>query len=68
MIYPLALGFSAVLGALFPLRAWLWGLVILRAQIVVKEEAMADWLAANLPELTEEFLARDAGPSLEEQK
>lgn len=37
-------------------------------QILVQEEAMADWLATHLPELTEEFLVRDATPGVEAKK
>lgn len=34
-------------------------------EILVQEEAMADWLAAHLPEVTEEFMVRDATPGVE---
>ncbi|OOW71594.1 hypothetical protein Xant_19120 [Xanthomonas cissicola] len=37
-------------------------------EILVQEEAMADWLATHLPELTEEFLVRDATPGVEAKK
>ncbi|WP_343650903.1 DUF892 family protein [Stenotrophomonas sp.] len=37
-------------------------------QILVQEEAMADWLAAHLPEITEEFMVRDATPGVEAKK
>jgi ferritin-like metal-binding protein YciE len=36
--------------------------------ILVQEEAMADWLATHLPEVTEEFLVRDATPGVEAKK
>jgi len=37
-------------------------------EILVQEEAMADWLATHLPEVTEEFLVRDAAPGVEAKK
>lgn len=37
-------------------------------EILVQEEAMADWLAAHLPEVTEEFMVRDATPGVEAKK
>jgi len=37
-------------------------------EILAQEEAMADWLAAHLPEVTEEFLVRDATPGVEAKK
>jgi len=35
---------------------------------LVQEEAMADLLATHLPEVTEEFLVRDATPGVEARK
>lgn len=35
VVYPLALLTSAALGFVFPARAWLWGLVIMLAQVPV---------------------------------
>ncbi|AMV03138.1 ferritin-like domain-containing protein [Xanthomonas citri] len=37
-------------------------------QILPQEQAMADWLLAHLPELTEEFLVRDATPGVTAKK
>lgn len=37
-------------------------------EILLQEEAMADWLAAHLPEVTEEFMVRDATPGVEAKK
>jgi len=37
-------------------------------EILVQEEAMADWLGTHLPEVTEEFLVRDAAPGVEAKK
>ncbi|MFJ5299139.1 ferritin-like domain-containing protein [Pseudomonas sp. NPDC088368] len=37
-------------------------------QILPQEEAMAQWLLAHLPELTEAFLARSANPDTEAKK
>jgi len=35
IVYPLALGIAAVLGALFPKHAWLWGLLLMLLQVPV---------------------------------
>lgn len=35
ILYPLALLVSAALGAVFPVRAWLWGPVVMLAQLPV---------------------------------
>jgi hypothetical protein len=35
VVYPIALGIAAVLGACFPRRAWLWGLLLLALQVPV---------------------------------
>lgn len=35
VVYPLALGIASVLGACFPRRAWLWGLLLLALQVPV---------------------------------
>jgi ferritin-like metal-binding protein YciE len=37
-------------------------------EILPQEEAMARWILENLPELTEEFLARDATPHVEAKR
>lgn len=37
-------------------------------EILPQEEAMARWILENLPELTEEFLARDATPDVEAKR
>lgn len=37
-------------------------------EILPQEEAMAKWLLENLPELTEEFLVRDATPDVEAKR
>lgn len=37
-------------------------------QIFPQEKAMAQWLLAHLPELTEAFLARSANPDTEAKK
>jgi ferritin-like metal-binding protein YciE len=37
-------------------------------EILPQEEAMAKWILENLPELTEEFLARDATPDVEAKR
>ncbi|MBB3104501.1 ferritin-like domain-containing protein [Azomonas macrocytogenes] len=37
-------------------------------QILPQEEAMADWIKAHLPELTEAFLNRSASPDLEAKR
>lgn len=37
-------------------------------EILVQEEAMAEWLLENLPQLTEEFLVRDATPGVTAKK
>jgi ferritin-like metal-binding protein YciE len=37
-------------------------------QILPQEEAMAKWVLENLPELTEEFLVRDAAPDVEAKR
>jgi ferritin-like metal-binding protein YciE len=37
-------------------------------EILVQEEAMAAWLLENLPEVTEEFLVRDATPGVTAKK
>ncbi|WP_367346257.1 hypothetical protein [Stenotrophomonas bentonitica] len=34
-VYPIALGIAAVLGALFPRHAWLWGLLTMLLQVPV---------------------------------
>lgn len=31
----------------------------------MQDEAMAEWLAAHLPEITQEFMGRDATPGVE---
>ncbi len=36
-------------------------------EILVQEEAMADWLATHLPEVTEEFMVRDATLALKQR-
>ena len=35
VVYPIALGIAAVLGACFPRRAWLWGLLLMVLQVPV---------------------------------
>ncbi len=35
VVYPIALGIAAVLGACFPRRAWLWGLLFMMLQVPV---------------------------------
>ncbi|WP_146033406.1 hypothetical protein [Stenotrophomonas sp. VV52] len=35
VVYPIALGIAAVLGACFPRKAWLWGLLLLALQVPV---------------------------------
>jgi len=35
VVYPVALGIAAVLGACFPRRAWLWGLLMMVLQLPV---------------------------------
>lgn len=35
VVYPIALVIAAVLGALFPKRAWLWGLLLMALQVPV---------------------------------
>jgi len=35
VVYPIALGIAAVLGACFPRRAWLWGLLLMALQVPV---------------------------------
>lgn len=35
VVYPVALGIAAVLGALFPRHAWLWGLLMMLLQVPV---------------------------------
>ncbi|QWT20754.1 DUF892 family protein [Bacillus sp. NP157] len=37
-------------------------------EIVPQEQAMAEWLLAHLPELTDDFLARDATPHVEAKR
>jgi ferritin-like metal-binding protein YciE len=37
-------------------------------EILPQEEAMAKWILENLPELTEEFMARDATPDVEAKR
>jgi ferritin-like metal-binding protein YciE len=37
-------------------------------QILPQEEAMAEWLREHLPQLTEEFLVRDATPDVEAKR
>jgi ferritin-like metal-binding protein YciE len=37
-------------------------------EILPQEEAMAKWILENLPELTEEFLVRDATPDVEAKR
>lgn len=50
VIYPLALLTSAALGFAFPVRAWLWGLVVMLAQVpvVVVMSGMGPLLLAGL--------------------
>ena len=35
VVYPIALGIAAVLGACFPRKAWLWGLLLMVLQVPV---------------------------------
>ncbi|WP_312329026.1 hypothetical protein [Stenotrophomonas sp.] len=35
VVYPITLGIAAVLGACFPQRAWLWGLLLMALQVPV---------------------------------
>lgn len=35
VVYPIALGIAAVLGACFPRQAWLWGLLLMVLQVPV---------------------------------
>ena len=35
VVYPIALGIAAVLGACFPRHAWLWGLLLMALQVPV---------------------------------
>lgn len=37
-------------------------------EILVQEEAMAEWLLEHLPQLTEEFLVRDLTPGVTAKK
>lgn len=35
VVYPIALGIAAILGACFPRQAWLWGLLLMMLQVPV---------------------------------
>jgi len=48
VVYPIALVIAAVLGACFPRKAWLWGLLLMALQVVAVTSGVGPLLLAGL--------------------